>query len=167
MSSVPIVVACALRGRLSRRRCFGLFNGLIGFIGRRLQKYLRGDEAGRILEETERWRKTRRQDWTYDRYERRVVEVETDFARTVLQVKECQSKMPDSGGPAHDLLREQSRLIAEPQELLVKALRVAAMPIQTRFQSTLDGVLSGQMAYNPESEQVEYAAGCHPDDPSA
>ena len=38
------------------------------------------------------------------RYERRVVEVETDFARTVLQVKECQSKMPDTGNSAHDLL---------------------------------------------------------------
>ena len=96
-----------------------------------------------------------------------MVEVETDFARTVLQVKECQSKMPDSGGPAHDLLREQSRLIAEQQELLVKVLRVAAMPIQTRFESTIDRVLSGRMAYNPECEEVEYAAGCHPDDPLA
>ena len=136
-----------------------------GVSGKRdLQKYLRGDEAGRILEETERWRKTRRQEWTYDRYEQRVVEVETEFAKTVLQVKKCQSKMPDSGGPAHDLLREQSRLIDKQQELLVKALRVAAIPIQTRFQSTIDRVLSGRMVYNPESEQVEYAAGCHPDE---
>ena len=139
-----------------------------GVSGKRdLQKYLRGDEAGRILEETERWRETKRRAGIHNWYKQRVVEVETDFARTVLQVKECQSKMPDSGGPAHDLLREQSRLIAEQQELLVKVLRVAAMPIQTRFESTIDRVLSGRMAYNPECEEVEYAAGCHPDDPSA
>ena len=78
--------------------------------------------------------------------------------------------MPDSGGPAHDLLWEQSRLIDKQQELLVKALRVAALPTRKDFKdhiSTVNGVLSGQMVYSPEAEMVEYAAGCHPDDPSA